>query len=183
MPSRTNGTRAGNGPAGRLRSWNLQLTLTRSDLDAMPAELRRQLLRYLEQGRAPGARGAKAQAARGKSPATPLERRQVTALLRDLSFHRQGKVLRRMLDRLALDDAGRQKLATALPARDRARLGHYLALLNRLAAKAAGLRALRLCCFVRGEKAYVIHPTTRQHLRDLLPGIEHAGEQEEPLWE
>ncbi len=183
MPrNRTPRAPAGNGLAKRRpRSWNMRLTLTGSDLDAMPATLRHRLLRYLDQqARSKSVRRA---APRDASAAAAFDRRQVTALLRDISFHPKGRRLRALLDRLARDDSGRQKLAAALPAGERAYLGRYVALLNRLAAKAAGRQALRLCGFVRSDNAYVIDPATRQHLRDLLPGIEHAGEQEEPLWE
>ena len=166
----------------RPRSWDMELTLTRADLDAMPPKLRHQLLLYLE-GRP---RLQVSPAAEYEPGASPLERQQVTALLRDISFHRLGIPLRALLDRLADDDGGpptRQKLAAALPAGEQARLSRYIAVLNRLAAKVARQPGLRLCCFVRSKAAYAVHPTTRQWLRDLLPGIERAGQQEEPLWE
>lgn len=175
MPAKRTGVAVTSAAKRRPQSWSMRLT--QADLDAMPAELRRQLLRYLGQTRSLWPR------ATAVTGAAALDRRQVTALLRDISFHPKGKALRALLDRLADGDTARQKLAAALQAGERARLGGYIALLNRLAARAARQRALRLCRFVRGDKAYVIHPATRQHLRDLLPGIEHAGEQEEPLWE
>ncbi|MGO8915080.1 MAG: hypothetical protein ACLQJR_04160 [Stellaceae bacterium] len=166
----------------------MELTLTRSDLDAMPPKLRHQLLLYLEgRPRSQGRRPQGSQATESKTAASPLERRQVAALLRDISFHRIGKPLRALLDRLAYDDTGRpptrRKLAAALPTVERARLSQYVAVLNRLASKAAKQPGLRFCCFVRGKDTYAIHPATRQWLRELLPGIERAGKQEEPLWE
>ena len=166
----------------------MTLTLTRSDLDAMPARLRRQLLLYLDgrprsQGRQPRSR----QATEGTVAASPLGRREVAALLRDVSFHRLGKPLRALLDRLAYDDAGspptRRMLASALPAGERDRLGRYVAMLNRLAAKMVKQSGSPVCCFTRGTDSYTLHPTTRRWMRDLLPGIEHAGNQQEPLWE
>jgi len=166
----------------------MELTLTRSDLDAMPAKLRHQLLLFLEgRPKSPDRQAKASRAAESRFAASPLERRQVATLLRDISFHRLGRPLRALLDRLVFDDSGsplaRGKLAAALPRGERARLSQYIAALNRLAAKAAKRPGLRLCCFVRGEDAYAVHPATRQWLRDLLPGIERAGEQEEPLWE
>lgn len=180
-------------PVGKLakahrRSSGMELTLTRSDLDAMPSELRHQLLLYVEgrfQSRVP--RPQASQTADRKTAASPLERQHVAALLRDISFHRHGKPLRALLDRLAYDDAGspptRRKLAAALPPGEQARLGQYLAVLNQLAVKAAKQPDLHLCRFARGKGVYTIHSATRQWLRELLPGIERAGDQEEPLWE
>jgi hypothetical protein len=166
----------------------MELTLTRSDLDAMPKELRHQLLLYLE-GRlqSRGRRQGRAQTVESRAGAAALERTEVAALLRDISFHRLGRPLRALLDRLSSDEAGalltRERLAAALPKGKQAQLGRYVATLNRIAAKAAQQSGLRLCSFVRGTGAYQVHPTTRRWLRDLLPGIERAGEHEEPLWE
>ncbi len=170
------------------RSWDMELTLTRSDLDAMPPELRHQLLRYLEgksRSRSPRPKGS--QAAEGRNAESPLEQQHVAALLRDISFHRFGKPLRALLHRLVYDDTGspltRRKLAAALPAGEQPRLGRYVAMLNRLAAKAAKQPGLHVCRFVRGKGIYAVHPATRQRLREILPGIERAGDHEQPLWE
>lgn len=154
----------------------------------MPPELRHQLLHYLEgRPRSRGGRPHGSPTAETKSAASPLDQRQVVALLRDISFHRLGRPLRTLLDHFAENETDspptRQKLAAALPRSEQSHLSRYVAVLNRLAAKAAGQPDLRLCCFVRGKGTYAIHPTTRRWLRDVLPGIEHAGEQEEPLWE
>lgn len=163
---------------GRSGGWELELRLSRSDLAAMPADLRHRLLSYLESGD-------------GTAPSTakdvPLDKQQVTALLREISFHRHGRALRALLDRLAHDDRtkppGRRKLAEALPRAERPELGRYVALLNRLAVKASKRRSLRFCRFERAEDVYRVHPVTRRWLRELLPAIERAGQQEEPLWE
>lgn len=167
------------GPAkARAGAWEMELRLSRSDLEAMPDDLRHRLLAYLESGD-----GAAASAV----PDAPLDKQQVTALLREISFHRHGRSLRALLDRLAYDDRtnppNRRKLAEALPRADRPQLGRYVALLNRLAAKATKRRKLRLCRFQRDEDSYSVHPATRRWLRQLLPAIERAGQQEEPLWE
>ncbi|GEM_PF-6046788 len=117
--------------------------------------------------------------------AAPLDEEQVAALLRDISFHRRGRTLRRMLHRFAAGDAGvplsRPRLAAALPASHRAQLGRYIAILNRLAASATRPMARPFCRTLRG--GYVIHPKTRKGLRDILPAIERAGFREQPLWE
>lgn len=156
-------------------SWAVELKLTRADLDAMPPALRHQLLAYFEGLTQPTA-GAGAR----------LDRQQVAALLREISFHKLGRALRALLDCLAYDDdadaPSRHKLAEALPASDRPQLGRYVATLNRLAAKAAKKPGVQLCCFQRRRGIYTADPATRRALRDLLPGIERAGENEEPLW-
>lgn len=158
-------------------SWAIELKLTRADLDAMPPALRHQLLAYLE---------GLARPTGDEAAESRLDRRQVAALLREISFHKLGRSLRALLDRLAYDDdasaPSRQKLAEALPASDRARLGRYVVLLNRLAAKAGKQADLQLCRFQRSKGIYTADPTTRRLLRELLPGIERAGENEEPLW-
>jgi hypothetical protein len=109
------------------------------------------------------------------------------ALLRNISFHRFGRSLRRLLDRLSETDNGapptRSKLAAALPVREREQVARYVAVLNRLATKAAKKSGVHFCRFIRSKGVYSIHPTTRQWLHDILPGIERAGANEEPLWE
>jgi len=163
------------------------LTLTQSDLDAMPSKLRDQLALYLKARARSRIPRAKASLAATKISASPLDQQYAAALLRDVSFHPLGKRLHALLDRLAYDDTGspptRRILAAALPARERPRLSRYVVMLNRLAAKAAKQSGLRLCRFVRSQGVYAIHPSTRQVLRALLPGIKRAGEHEEPLWE
>lgn len=155
-----------------------EIRLTRSDLQAMPADLRHRLLDYLEgAGPSDGADTA----------GSPIDRRQIAALLREISFHRDGTLLRALLDRLSYRDTDspptRRRLEEALPPGERPRFGRYIALLNRLAGKAAMNRDTRLCRLARRGMIYTAHPTTRRWLRELLPGIEHAGENEEPLWE
>lgn len=179
MPSREQSTkqrRRASHKAGA-GSGAIELKLTRAALDAMPAGLRHQLLAYLE---------GLARPTQGEAAASRLERPQLAALLREISFHKLGRSLRALLDRLAYDDEAsapsRQKLAAALPASDRPRLGRYVAVLNRLAARAAKKPDLQLCCFQRSKGIYTADPATRRLLRDLLPGIERAGENEEPLW-
>ena len=158
-------------------SWAIELKLTRADLEAMPAGLRHQLLAYLERLARPEA---------SETAAARLERQHVATLLREISFHKLGRSLRALLDSLTYDDdasaPSRQKLAEALPASDRPRLGRYVAVLNRIAAKAAKEPGLQVCSFQRSKGIYTAHPGTRKLLRDLLPGIERAGENEEPLW-
>lgn len=155
-----------------------EIRLTRSDLHTMPADLRHRLLDYLAGAGLPDSAYA---------GGSPIDRRQIVALLREISFHRDGILLRALLDRLAYRDTDspptRRGLEEALPPDLRPRLGRYIALLNRLSAKAAMNRDTRLCRPARRGMIYTAHPTTRRWLRELLPAIEHAGEHEEPLWE
>ncbi len=172
----------------RPRSRAVELTLTRSDIDAMPPELRHPLLYYFEtRFRSRRRRLERSRVAGSKAAASQFDRQQVVALLRSISFHRLGRSLRRLLDRLSEAGNGapltRSKLAAALPVRERKQVGRYMAVLNRLAAKAAKKPGIHFCRFIRSKGVYSIHPTTRQWLRDILPGIERAGANEEPLWE
>jgi len=158
----------------------MELRLTQSDLDAMPAPLRRDLFRYLQAHCVPPDEAA-------RETGTALARRDVAALLREISFDRLGGKLRKLLPELAYDEdakpPNREKLARALPKAERANVGRYVAALNRLALRAAKRPDVQLCIYDRSGAAYRVHPATRQALRDLLPRLEHAGEHEEPLWE
>lgn len=190
MPHKKSATnRAAAGRAKhRPRSRAIELTLTQSDLDAMPAELRHPLLYYYETRlRSRRRRLEKSREFRSKVTASPFDRQQVAALLRNISFHRLGRSLRRLLDRLSEADNGtpltRPRLAAALPVPERKQVGRYMAVLNRLAIKAAKKPGIHFCRFIPSKGVYSIHPTTRQWLRDTLPGIERAGANEEPLWE
>lgn len=158
----------------------MEIRLKQSDLDAMPDPLRRDLFAHLE-----------ARCAPSREEATVVGfsfgRREVAALLREISFDRLGRNLRRLLMELAYEDGAkpptREKLAQALPAAERANVGRYVAALNRVAARAARRKGMKLCHYDRRTTAYAVDPTTRQALRNFLPQIEHAGEREEPLWE
>lgn len=189
MPGRRSASvpESDNHAAKRRRRWAMQITLTRSDLEAMPSALRRALSRYLEgRIRSSVTRGGAPPTAEGKATPSPLARQHVAGLLRDISFHRLGRRFRALLDQLADDGSAlpRRKLAAALPPAERGRLGrYYIASLNKLAAKAAGQPGVRFCLYDRGKGVYTVDPTTQKWLRELLPGIAHAGEHEEPLWE
>lgn len=158
----------------------MELRLSERDLDAMPAALRRDLFNYLQTRLA---HPAEAPADAGSA----LGRREVAALLREISFDRLGTKLRKLLPDLAYEEGvkppTREKLAQALAAGERAQLGRYIAALNRLAVRAAKRPDVRFCVYHRHEAAYTLHPATRQALRDILPPLEHAGEHEEALWE
>jgi hypothetical protein len=156
----------------------MQLTLSERDLELMPPELRRQLFLYL--GQVPPSHE------RADGDATALDRSQVIALLRDVSFHPDGRALHPLLEKLAYladDDApSQERLATALPGEE-AKLASYLAVLDRLVPRAANQPQARLWRYDRNSHRYRAHPTTRQILRDVLATLARSGEGEEPLWE
>lgn len=62
-------------------------------------------------------------------------------------------------------------------------LARYIAMLNRLAAKAAPEEKLRLCQLDRATGGIVVNPATQRALRELLSELDRSGEHEEPLWE
>ncbi len=157
----------------------MQLVLTESDLAKMPPELRRDLLQFIG-----GAGGVPVSAEPGT---TALSQTQATALLREVSFHRDGKILHTLIRPLVYrDDAtppARQLLIDALPEEARAGLGRHLATLNRLTARVLKRRDAKLWRHRRADDAYAVHPATRKVLRDLLPVLARSGKSEEPLWE
>jgi len=156
----------------------MQLTLSEADLAKMPPELRRRLLHYIV-GAEPWEAGAAAPA--------PLAPAQVTALLREVSFHRDGALLHALLKRLAYEEGAdkptRQTLAHALPDAERERLPRLLATLNRLTARILRQRGAKLWQHRRADDAYEVAAATRKAMRDQLPVLARSGRQEEPLWE
>lgn len=156
----------------------MQLTLSERDLELMPPELRRQLFLYLGQAQLPG-EGA-------DHEATPLDRSQVIALLRDVSFHPDGRALHALLEKFAYvedsDAPSQERLAKAVSGEE-ATLRHHLAVLNRLTPRAVNQSQARLWRYHRDSHRYAAHPATRQMLREVLPTLARSGKDEEPLWE
>lgn len=156
----------------------MQLTLSERDLELMPLELRHQLFLYLGQAQLPG------EAA--DNDATPLDRSQVIALLREVSFHPDGRALHALLEKFAYaedsDAPGQERLVKAVSG-DEPKLRHHLAVLNRLTARAANQPHARLWRYHRDSRRYAAHLTTRQLIRDVLPTLARSGKDEEPLWE
>ncbi len=156
----------------------MQLILSERDLELMPPELRRRLFLYLGQAQPAGEAG--------DGEATPLDRSQVIALLREVSFHPDGQALHTLLEKFAYaeqsDAPSQERLAKAISG-DEARLRHLLAILNRLTPRAAHQPHARLWHFHRDSHRYAAHPETRQILRDVLPTLARSGKDEEPLWE
>jgi hypothetical protein len=156
----------------------MQLTLSERDLELMPPELRRQVFLYLGQVQSPEEDA--------DHEATPLDRSQVVALVREVSFHPDGRVLHALLEKFGYAEDGdapdHDRLAKALLAEE-SRLRHHLAVLNRLTSRAANQPHARLWRYHRDSRRYAAHPTTRQTLRDVLSTLARSGKDEEPLWE
>jgi hypothetical protein len=152
----------------------MQLTLSERDLELMPVELRRQLFLYLWQL-------SPSQESSG-GEATPLDRLHMIALLRDVSFHPEGRALHLLLEKLAYHAPTQEQLVSVLPG-EPADLAHYMAILNRLTPRAANQPQLRLWHYDRNSRRYRADPATRQLLREVLSTLARSGEGEEPLWE
>jgi hypothetical protein len=157
----------------------MQLILSEADFEKMPPELRRSLLQFVS--------GAERATDDAEPETVSLERTQATALLREASFHRDGKALHALLKRLAYGEEAqpptRQLLVDALPDGGQTSLGRHLATLNRITARVVKQRAAKLWHHRRTADTYAVHPATRKALRDLLPVLARSGKAEEPLWE
>ena len=157
----------------------MEIRLSDSDLAGMPATLRRDLLAYIE------ARDKEAATAK-PADAGDLSRPELLALMRDISFHSRGGLLRAILHHLAHADAelcARRQLARSLPKAQRAQLGRYVAMLNRLAGKASQQGKATLCRLDRASDSFALYPATKNRLLALLNELERSGDREEPLWE
>jgi hypothetical protein len=156
----------------------MELVFTQADLDAMPADLRRQLFLYLV--------GTRATERRDKGESALLSREHAIALLREISFHHAGAHLRVLLDRLAYGDAAQpptKKRLIEVLEEDKAHLGRYLATLNRLTAQVTGRAGAKLFEYHKMADIYTVPAATRDILRELLLTMKVSGKGEEPLWE
>jgi hypothetical protein len=110
----------------------VRLIFSEIDLEAMPSELKSDILAYVTRLARPKESTEKA--------ITLMGRLQVVALLRESSFHPQGKTLNTLIRRLShnldADAPTRAQLAEALPAEAQKDLGRQLAAFNRLASRA-----------------------------------------------
>ncbi|MFI4974946.1 MAG: hypothetical protein ACHP84_10440 [Caulobacterales bacterium] len=168
----------------------MQLTLTASDLAAMPTALRQDLLDYLTTRR----RALPASVPRRPrhSAETPrfeglavLDRGQAIALLRSVSFGRELKGLHNLLEALAygkeLDAPEPASLLRLLKLDDRPQLRRYFAAIRRRL-KSVTNDAAPLMRYSRRRAAYIVHPATRASLREVFAQLARSGEGEEPPW-
>ncbi len=166
----------------------MQIILFEADIRAMPQPLRDALLKFLlQRSAAPLATEIAPQEAVLAEGLAVLERRQAIELVREVSFLPEGDALLALLKAFA---RGRKvlgpsyaELGKSIGARNKRTLDRHLDTLNRIVEKSTGAKAGRLWRHSARERAYRIHPATRQILRDVLDQLSRAGEHEEPLWE
>jgi hypothetical protein len=155
----------------------MELVLTQADLEAMPGRLRHELFLYL---------GAVGSGEIVEAESTSLAREQAIALLRQISFYRSGSRLRVLVEYMAFADPAkplsRKRLLDMLK-EDTVHLGRYIATLNRMTAKITTRPGTRLCRYDKVTDSYIVHPATRDTIRDLLTTMKASGVREEPLWE
>ncbi len=168
----------------------MQVTLTASDLAAMPPTLRQEVLDYLATRRK--AVPATLLRSRRQGAETPrfqglavLDRGQATALLRSVSFGRELKGLHDLLEALAYDkDADAPQplgLMRLLKLDDRRGLQRYFAAIRRRM-KSVTHGGAPLLRYSRRGDTYVVHPATRASLREVFAQLARSGEGEEPAW-
>jgi len=167
----------------------MQLTLTESDLAAMPSALRQDLLAYMATRRKvhPGGatrRRADAQSARFEGLAV-LDRSQAIVLARGVSFGRQLKGLHDLLEAFSYERDGEapgpERLARLLKVDDPRHLRRYFEAIKRLL-KPVRHDTVPLVRYSRRCRTYMVHPTTRASLREVFAQLARSGEGEEPLW-
>ena len=156
----------------------MELVLSQADLDGLPAALREQLFLHLA--------GTHVRREGGTEAGAQLDREQVIAVLREISFHHAGEHLRALLARLAYGEAARPptraRLMEALEV-DGPHLARDLASLDRMVTKVTGRPAERLSEYDKATDSYAVPAATRALLRDVLATMKASGKQEEPLWE
>ena len=167
----------------------MQVTLTASDLAAMPTALRQDLLAYLASRRkpAPGRAGPRRGAGEGGSfdGLAVLDRDQAVALVRNVSFGRERKGLHDLLDALAYEKDGAaptpEHLARLLKLDGARHLRRYFNAIRRLL-KGVTHDVAPLMRYSRHTGSYLVHPVTRASLREVFAGLAKSGEGEEPPW-
>jgi hypothetical protein len=165
----------------------MQLTLTASDLAAMPAALRQDLLAYLATRRraSPGGRRHRAAEGAAYEGLAVLDHNQAIALVRDVSFGRELQGLHDLLEALSYErdgDAPDPERLTRLLKVDEARhLRRYFDAVSRLMKRVVH-DAAPLMRYSRRTGTYLVHPITRASLREVFVQLARSGEGEEPLW-
>jgi hypothetical protein len=165
----------------------VQIILTTTDLETMPASLRRELLLFL--AGSPSAAAGEAPAAERTLPAKQLailDQRQAIALIRSVSFGSSVRILRELLEALAYekdsDAPAPAQLIKVLRLKDERQLQGHLNALARLVELATHDPSARLARHSRRKGVYVVEPLTREILRKEFSRLAQTGEGEEPLW-
>lgn len=166
----------------------MQVTLTESDLAAMPTALRQELLAYLERRRKAVPRAA----GRRRGPAghatidlAVLDRDQAIALVRNVSFGHSLQGLHDLLKALSYEQDGDapkpEQLARLLKVEDSRHLRRYFDAIKRLLKRTMDDTA-PLARYSRRTGTYLVDPLTRASLREVFIQLARSGEGEEPLW-
>lgn len=168
----------------------MQLTLTASDLAAMPTALRQDLLAYMATRRKapPPGKGPRRQGAADSGNVAGLailDHGQAVALVRNVSFGRELKDLHELLEALSyekdIDAPQPGHLVRLLKVEDTSHLRRYFAMLKRLM-KQVTHDAAPLMRYSRRTGSYLVHPGTRASLREVFAQLALSGEGEEPPW-
>ena len=166
----------------------MQIVLFESDIEAMPQKLRDALLDFLLQRNAlPLLTKIRPQEAALAEGLVVLQRSQAIELVREVSFRPEGNALLAILRAFSRGKRvlgpSYNALGKSIGAGNKRLLDRHLDTLNQIAQKAAGTKAGRLWRHSASDRAYRVHPETRQVLSDVLDQLSRAGEHEEPLWE
>ena len=164
----------------------MQVTLTASDLAAMPSALRQDLFAYLATRRKSG--GVRRPTNGGGTAfegLAVLDRARAADLVRNVSFGRELKGLHDVLEALSYqkdtDAPGADRLARLLKLDEPRQLRRYFTAIRRLLRRTTG-DTMPLARYSRRDRAYLVHPTTRASLAQVFAQLAQSGEGEEPPW-
>lgn len=161
----------------------MQITLTDGDLKRMPAWLRRDFLLFL---------ALADRTSRGVEPEPAeqlaiLDRAQALALIRNVSFGGGERVSHDLLRALAYekdDEAPTvNQLISQLDLKNEQQLRDVLNGLTRLVRLVTHDPAAQFARLSGPDRGFVVHPISRDILRNAFAILGRSGEQEEPLWE
>ena len=164
----------------------MQVTLTASDLAAMPSALRQDLFTYLATRRKGGGRR---RAAVGEGTTfqglAVLDRAAAIALVRNVSFGHELKGLHDLLEAFSYenngDAPGPERLAHLLKLDAARQLRRYFNAITRLLKRTNGETA-PLAQYSRHSRTYLVHPTTRTSLHEVFTQLAQSVDGEEPPW-
>jgi hypothetical protein len=163
----------------------MQVILTASDLSAMPAALRRDLLAYLATRRKPSGESRSAEPRANFEGLAVLNRDQALKVVRSITFGRKLQGLHELLEILAYEQEGEapgpDRLARSLKLDDKRHLRRYFNAIRRLLKEVTG-EAAPLLLYSPQTRTYLVHPITRASLREVFAGLAQSGEGEEPPW-
>jgi len=164
----------------------MQVTLTASDLAAMPSALRQDLFAYLATRRksSGGRRPANGGGTAFEGLAV-LDRARAVELVRNVSFGHELKGIHDILEAFSYqkdsDAPGPDRLARLLKLDEPQQLRRYFNAIRKLLRRTTG-DTVPLARYSRRDRAYLVHPSTRASLREVFAQLAQSGEGEEPPW-